>query len=148
MSFDLERSASSTFPNLKQFRPGKLKGFRRVFAHHAPIFYERGIAKVETKVQTFSMNQIFNFLQWNEILWSLGSLKPQRWTLWFWGNNNNCIWDSSVWSKLIYPNFIHQNEKKIRFLFIVKVEAFIEREQEFRFLAVERYIFILRKLIW
>ncbi|KAK8622496.1 hypothetical protein V6N13_117408 [Hibiscus sabdariffa] len=44
-----ERSARSTFPNLLNFRLAKLKGFRRVFAHVAPIFFDRGIAKPETK---------------------------------------------------------------------------------------------------
>lgn len=45
-----ENSARSTFPNLINFRVAKLHGFRRVFAHVAPIFFERGIAKPETKV--------------------------------------------------------------------------------------------------
>ncbi|XP_074282297.1 uncharacterized protein LOC141606857 [Silene latifolia] len=44
-----ERSAMSTFPDLVNFRVARLKGFRRVFAHVAPIFFERGIAKPETK---------------------------------------------------------------------------------------------------
>lgn len=44
-----ERSARSTFPELMNFRVARLKGFRRVFAHVAPIFFERGIAKPETK---------------------------------------------------------------------------------------------------
>ncbi|XWS08550.1 hypothetical protein CRYUN_Cryun40dG0012100 [Craigia yunnanensis] len=44
-----ERSARSTFPNLLNFRIAKLNGFRRVFAHVAPIFFDRGIAKPETK---------------------------------------------------------------------------------------------------
>ncbi|KAL3505680.1 hypothetical protein ACH5RR_031062 [Cinchona calisaya] len=44
-----ERSARSTFPKLINFRLGILSGFRRVFAHVAPIFFERGIAKPETK---------------------------------------------------------------------------------------------------
>lgn len=44
-----ERSARSTFPGLIGFRVAKLIGFRRVFAHVAPIFFERGIAKPETK---------------------------------------------------------------------------------------------------
>lgn len=44
-----ERSARSTFPNLLNFRVVRLRGFRRVFAHVAPIFFERGIAKPETK---------------------------------------------------------------------------------------------------
>lgn len=44
-----ERSARSTFPELINFRIGKLSGFRRVFAHVAPIFFERGIAVPETK---------------------------------------------------------------------------------------------------
>ncbi|KAJ0233041.1 Uncharacterized protein HA466_0287030 [Hirschfeldia incana] len=44
-----ERSARSTFPDLENFRVAKLQGFRRVFAHSAPIFFERGIANLETK---------------------------------------------------------------------------------------------------
>ncbi|KAG6731717.1 hypothetical protein I3842_01G143200 [Carya illinoinensis] len=44
-----ERSARSTFPDLIKFRVARLTGFRRVFAHAAPIFFERGIAKPETK---------------------------------------------------------------------------------------------------
>ncbi|KAL8263983.1 hypothetical protein R6Q59_022113 [Mikania micrantha] len=44
-----EQSARSTFPDLVNFRVAKLNGFRRVFAHVAPIFFERGIAKPETK---------------------------------------------------------------------------------------------------
>ncbi|WOL04026.1 hypothetical protein Cni_G12747 [Canna indica] len=43
-----ERSAKSTFPDLKNFRVAVLRGFRRVFAHVAPIFFERGIANEET----------------------------------------------------------------------------------------------------
>ncbi|XP_022721760.1 uncharacterized protein LOC111279131 [Durio zibethinus] len=34
---------------LENFRVAKLNGFRRVFAHVAPIFFDRGIAKPETK---------------------------------------------------------------------------------------------------
>ncbi|KAJ9537105.1 hypothetical protein OSB04_029838 [Centaurea solstitialis] len=45
----IKRSARSTFPDLINFRVAKLNGFRRVFAHVAPIFFERGIAKPETK---------------------------------------------------------------------------------------------------
>ncbi|KAM0034503.1 hypothetical protein Hdeb2414_s0016g00498651 [Helianthus debilis subsp. tardiflorus] len=44
-----ERSARSTFPDVVSFGVAKLNGFRRVFAHVAPIFFERGIAKPETK---------------------------------------------------------------------------------------------------
>ncbi|KAL7123801.1 hypothetical protein ABFS83_14G006400 [Erythranthe nasuta] len=44
-----ETSARSTFPDLINFRVAKLNGFRRVFAHVAPIFFERGIANPETK---------------------------------------------------------------------------------------------------
>ncbi|XP_058723512.1 uncharacterized protein LOC131595228 [Vicia villosa] len=43
-----ERSARSTFPDLLNFRIAKLSHFRRVFAHVAPVFFERGIAKPET----------------------------------------------------------------------------------------------------
>ncbi|KAK4265815.1 hypothetical protein QN277_026817 [Acacia crassicarpa] len=44
-----ERSARSTFPDLVNFRVARLNEFRRVFAHVAPVFFERGIAKPETK---------------------------------------------------------------------------------------------------
>ncbi|KAG9459501.1 hypothetical protein H6P81_004009 [Aristolochia fimbriata] len=44
-----ERSARSTFPDLRNFRVAKLYGFRRVFGHVAPIFFDRGIANEETK---------------------------------------------------------------------------------------------------
>lgn len=44
-----ERSARSTFPDLINFRLARLRGFRRVYAHAAPVFFERGIAKPETK---------------------------------------------------------------------------------------------------
>ncbi len=43
-----ERSARSTFPSLCNFRPGRVKGWRRVFAHTADIFFKRGIARPET----------------------------------------------------------------------------------------------------
>ncbi|KAH1209164.1 hypothetical protein HKD37_15G042710 [Glycine soja] len=43
-----ERSARSTFPDLANFRTARLNRFRRVFAHVAPVFFERGIAKPET----------------------------------------------------------------------------------------------------
>ncbi|RYR12976.1 hypothetical protein Ahy_B04g070219 isoform E [Arachis hypogaea] len=45
-----ETSARSTFPDLLNFRVARLNGFRRVFAHVAPVFFERGIAKPETMV--------------------------------------------------------------------------------------------------
>ncbi|KAL4568212.1 hypothetical protein LXL04_023819 [Taraxacum kok-saghyz] len=51
----LERSARSTFPDLINFQVAKLNGFRRVFAHVAPIFFERGIAKPETKISSLSV---------------------------------------------------------------------------------------------
>ena len=44
-----EKSARMTFPNLVNFRLAKMTGYRRIFCHPAPIFYKRGIAKMETK---------------------------------------------------------------------------------------------------
>eukprot|EP00899_Mesostigma_viride_P001968 jgi/Mesvir1/11772/Mv00139-RA.1 len=44
-----ERSARFTFPDLKNFRQGRLRGFRRVFGHVAPVFIKRGIANLSTK---------------------------------------------------------------------------------------------------
>jgi len=44
-----ETSARTTFPRLQNFRLGRVRGFRRVFRHPAAIFFERGIARPETK---------------------------------------------------------------------------------------------------
>ncbi|XP_028119727.1 uncharacterized protein LOC114317220 [Camellia sinensis] len=44
-----ERSARSTFPELINFRVARLNGFRRIFAHVAPVFFDRGIANPQTK---------------------------------------------------------------------------------------------------
>ncbi|XP_073134231.1 uncharacterized protein [Henckelia pumila] len=86
-----ERSARSTFPNLINFRIAKLCGFRRVFAHAAPIFFERGIALPETK--------------------EISSLSAEP-----------CEAES-----LVITIFEIQR---------TEVPSFIEREHEFRFLAV------------
>ncbi|GER27669.1 replicase polyprotein 1a [Striga asiatica] len=86
-----ERSARSTFPDLINFRVAKLNGFRRVFAHVAPIFFERGIAKPETK-ETSSL-----------------SVEP-------------CEGET-----LVVTTFEIQRSE---------IPSFIEREHEFRFLAV------------
>ncbi|KAL8486175.1 hypothetical protein ACS0TY_022560 [Phlomoides rotata] len=86
-----ERSARSTFPDLINFRIAKLNGFRRVFAHVAPIFFERGIAKPETK--------------------EISSLSVE-----------SCEGES-----LIVTTFEIQRSE---------IPSFIEREHEFRFLAV------------
>ncbi|KAI8472730.1 MAG: hypothetical protein J3K34DRAFT_412916 [Monoraphidium minutum] len=43
-----ERSARSTFPELQNFRAARLRGWRRVFAHTADVFFARGIARPET----------------------------------------------------------------------------------------------------
>ena len=44
-----ERSARTTFPNLSNFRLGRVPNYRRVFGHPASIFFSRGIANMETK---------------------------------------------------------------------------------------------------
>lgn len=86
-----EKSARSTFPDLINFRVARLSGFRRVFAHAAPIFFQRGIANPQTK----------------EI--SSLSVEPYE------GEN-----------LLVTVFEIHNSE----------IPSFIEREHEFRFLAV------------
>ena len=54
------RSAAATFATIFDFRPGVIKGWRRMFAHIAPIFIERGIANKETLVRlTNSATRIF-----------------------------------------------------------------------------------------
>lgn len=44
-----ERSARMTFPDLQNFRLGRVPNYRRVFGHPASIFFQRGIANMETK---------------------------------------------------------------------------------------------------
>lgn len=44
-----EPSALTTFPRLLSFQAARLKDFRRVFCHAAPVFFERGIANGETR---------------------------------------------------------------------------------------------------
>ena len=43
-----QRSAQCTCPNLRNFQLARVKHFRRVFAHPAAVFFERGIARPET----------------------------------------------------------------------------------------------------
>ena len=43
-----EVSARSTFPSLTHFRLGRVRGYRRVFAHPAGIFFHRAIANART----------------------------------------------------------------------------------------------------
>ncbi|KAG0584864.1 hypothetical protein KC19_3G240500 [Ceratodon purpureus] len=85
------RSALSTFPNLRNFRVGVLRDFRRVFAHVAPVFLDRGIANIETE--------------------ELSSLSVEP-----------CVGESIVVT--------------VFEISVAEVPAFIEREHEFRFLAV------------
>jgi hypothetical protein len=44
-----EVSARGTMPNLQNFRLGTVQGYRRLFTHPAAIFFERGIADLESK---------------------------------------------------------------------------------------------------
>jgi hypothetical protein len=44
-----ERSSRMTFPALENFRLGRVPNYRRVFGHPASIFFQRGIANLETK---------------------------------------------------------------------------------------------------
>ena len=43
-----ERSSRSTFPELKNFRLGRIPKYRRVFGHPASIFFQRGLANTTT----------------------------------------------------------------------------------------------------
>lgn len=43
-----ETSAKTTFPDLKDFRLGRVNNYRRVFAHPASIFFQRGIVNYDT----------------------------------------------------------------------------------------------------
>jgi hypothetical protein len=44
-----ERSSRMTFPELQNFRLGRVPDYRRVFGHPASIFFQRGIANLKTK---------------------------------------------------------------------------------------------------
>lgn len=44
-----ETSSRTTFPQLVNFRLGRVQGYRRLFRHPAAIFFERGIALPATK---------------------------------------------------------------------------------------------------
>ena len=45
-----ERSSRTTFPDLVDFRLGRISNrYRRVFGHPASIFFQRGLANIETK---------------------------------------------------------------------------------------------------
>eukprot|EP00850_Spirogloea_muscicola_P014221 SM000100S09448 [mRNA] locus=s100:405144:410147:+ [translate_table: standard] len=85
-----ERSAKYTFPELKNFRTARVRGFRRVFAHVAPVFLQRGIANMDTR--------------------EMSSLSAEA-------DNSNIV---------VTVFEIKASE----------VPAFIEREHEFRYLAV------------
>ncbi|KAG6398622.1 hypothetical protein SASPL_140089 [Salvia splendens] len=119
MNGSAERSARSTFPDLINFRIAKLNGFRRVFAHAAPIFFERGIAKPETKVVflfcLFFCQKLFFFfctISWHMYTFlEISSLSVEP-----------CESET-----LIVTTFEIQKSE---------IPAFIEREHEFRFLAV------------
>ena len=43
------RSCRSTFPIVKGFRLCKIYGYKRVFAHTSPFFFETGIANAESR---------------------------------------------------------------------------------------------------
>lgn len=89
-----EASARSTFPQLRNFRQGRLRGWRRVFAHQCEIFFARGIARPETReVSSLSVEEHPD----SEIVVSLFEVEATP----------------------------------------ASVAAFIEREHEFRFVAVE-----------
>ncbi|CAN1281307.1 hypothetical protein LINPERPRIM_LOCUS17686 [Linum perenne] len=79
------------FGSLLSGKVARLNGFRRVFAHVAPIFFERGIAKPETK--------------------EISSLSAEP-----------CVGETLIVS-------VFEIEKS-------EIPAFMERELEFRFLAV------------
>jgi len=44
-----ERSSRMTFPDLENFRLGRVPNYRRVFGHATSIFFKNGIANTETK---------------------------------------------------------------------------------------------------
>lgn len=89
-----ERSARTTFPSLVNFRVAKVRDYRRVFAHCADIFYQRGIARADT------------------------------------GEVSSLSCEPCPGQSIVVAVF----EVKVEDGF---VQAFIEREHEFRFVAVE-----------
>ncbi|CAG9463442.1 unnamed protein product [Pedinophyceae sp. YPF-701] len=90
-----ERSSRRTFPDLRNFRIGRVTGFRRVFAHVAPIFFETGIARMETM--------------------EISSLSCEPWD------------EGSIVVSLFEVDCSNQAD----------LDAFVEREHEFRFVVVQ-----------
>ena len=88
-----ERSALSTFSTVHNFRMGRVKNYRRIFAHAGPFFLECGIADVATR--------------------ELASLSVEE------GSSQDSI--------VVSLFDIHVDD----------IPAFIAREEEYRFMAVE-----------
>jgi len=88
-----ETSARSTFPDLTNFRLGRVNGYRRLFAHACDIFFERGIARPQTM--------------------EISSLSVEEHS------------ESSIVVSLFEVDATNE-----------AIAAFIEREHEFRFVAV------------
>lgn len=89
-----EKSARSTFPELQNFRQGRVRGFRRIFAHTASIFFVRKIARPET------------------------------------GEISSLSCEECEGEEIVVTLFEIQSTPESR-------EAYVEREHEFRFLAVQ-----------
>ncbi|KAJ4775975.1 Trigger factor [Rhynchospora pubera] len=119
-----ERSARSTFPHLLNFRLAQLRGFRRVFAHVAPIFFDRGIANPHTGVGHGFMGHgcvtsILLYLLHSNFNASFGLFIFQE-----------------ISSLSVEPC---QHELLIVTVFEINIHdvpSFLKREEEFRFLAV------------
>jgi len=89
-----EKSARSTFPSLQNFRQGMVRGYRRIFAHTASVFFVRKIARPET------------------------------------GEISSLSCEECPGEEIIVTLFeIHSTPESRR--------AYVEREHEFRFLAVQ-----------
>ncbi|GLC37646.1 hypothetical protein PLESTB_000798000 [Pleodorina starrii] len=133
-----ERSARYTFPNLVNFRTGWVQGWRRVFAHTADVFFVRGIARPETgEISSLSLEP-----------WPETQPQPQPP-----GTPNGTATAAADPTSLPSPSPpsaaaapLDDSRRRSRgvvvSLFEVpytpsNVEAFISREHEFRFVAVE-----------
>ncbi len=53
-----QKSSRVTFPTLRNFRLGRVRDHRRVFAHPASIFFQRGIANLDT-LEMSSLRYVF-----------------------------------------------------------------------------------------
>uniref|UniRef100_A0A7S4EK54 Uncharacterized protein n=1 Tax=Pseudo-nitzschia australis TaxID=44445 RepID=A0A7S4EK54_9STRA len=116
-----ERSSRTTFPDLCNFRLGRVSNrYRRVFGHPASIFFQRGLANMETKEISSLSAEEFDFCGNGDG-----------------GNGNNthaCTRGGFVCSVFEVPRdqvYSDETDSDGRIVATKPTGAFLEREEEF-----------------